>query len=300
MRALLLALCLATPAMSETIPVTPSTIKAALAKAKPGDALVLSDGDYGQVETPRKTFAPPLRFEAAKARVRYLRVFNSDGIEWRGGSFSSPREQSWAVHIDGSRNVTIAGIHATGAKIGINVMRSTDVDVLGNRLEGLRSDGINIAMSQRVRVIGNQCLNFDPILPIYDAKGKLLKDGDHPDCVQAWSRKAYPLTADILIAGNYGDGLMQGVWFEDYGDGGYDRVTVRDNDFRLGMFNGVVIKGGRDVTITGNRVRGIPGAVLLAYPHPVVKPWIKADGERITMCGNVESDPNAAAAKACW
>lgn len=277
---------------SEGTLATPETLAAILGAARSGDTIVLAPGDYGPVALPRVSYSPALRIDASRARLSEVVIFRTGGVEWTGGTLKGDREQTWSVRIDTAERVRISGMSLSGAKVGIGVSRSSDVEVSGNRFDGIRHDGVNIAMSQRVQVLRNMCINFDPVLPIYDPTGKLITDGDHPDCVQGWSRVGYPLTSDILIEDNVGVGTMQGVFFEDYGDGGYDRVTVRGNDFTLGMFQGININNGRDTVITGNRVRPVPGSRLLAYPYPAIRPWIRAVGERLTMCGNqAESYP---------
>lgn len=271
---------------SGSIVATPATLGAILSAAKSGDSIVLAAGNYGAVTLPRVRYSPAIRIDASRARLSGITMVQTGGVEWSGGTLSADREQYWGVLIDYAERVRISGMTVGGAKTGVAVSRSTDVEVAGNRFDGIRSDGVNIAMSQRVKVLDNLCLNFLPVLPVYDAQGKLLVDGDHPDCIQGWSRKGYPLTADVLISGNVAVGYMQGVWFEDQGDGGYDRVVVRDNDLTLAAFQGINILNGRHTVVTGNRVRAVPGSRLLAYPFPLIRPWIRASGERVTLCGN--------------
>lgn len=275
-----------------TTTATPATLSAVLNSAIAGDRIVLAPGSYGAVAMPRTVFKPAISIDASRAKLSHLKVFLSGGINWAGGTIDAPRTQDTAVWIDNATDVEVAGMTMRGPRVGIGVSRSTDVEVRDNRFDGIRSDGVNIAMSQRVRVTGNLCLNFNPVLPVYDPRGRLITDGDHPDCVQGWSRRGYPLTADVTIQDNVAIGLMQGVWFEDYGDGGYDRIIVQRNDFTLAMFQGINVNNGRGTIITGNRVRAVPGARLLAFPFPLIRPWIKASGQRITLCGNqAESYP---------
>lgn len=270
----------------------PGNLAQVLATARSGDRIVLAPGRYGEVTIPRRTYKPAITIDAGQARLSGLTIFQAAGVNWNGGQLEGPRSQTWGLRIDFADHVAVTGMTLTGPRIGLLVSRSTDVDVLNNRFDGVRSDGVNIAMSQRVRIIGNQCVNFDPILPIYDLLGHLLLDGDHPDCIQGWSRVGYPVTANVTIANNTASGVMQGVWFEDYGDGGYDGIVVRGNDFTLGMFQGINIRNGRGTVIINNHVRPVPGSRLPAFPFPLIRPWIRSSGERITMCGNyAESYP---------
>lgn len=274
------------PIPSGAIVATPATVASVLAAARGGDLIVLAAGDYDTITLPRVKFSTTVRIDASRARLSEVVIYEAGGIDWTGGRLVGEREQWWGVRVDFAERVRISGMTLSGAKTGIGVSRSTDVEVADNRFDGIRSDGVNIAMSQRVKILRNLCVNFDPVPTIYNAAGKVVTDGDHPDCVQGWSRIGYPLTADVTIEDNIANGLMQGVWFEDYGDGGYDRIIVRGNNLTLGMFQGINILNGRDVVITSNRVRPVPGSRLPAHPHPVIRPWIRASGEKITLCGN--------------
>jgi hypothetical protein len=100
---------------------------------------------------------------------------------------------------------------------------------VGNRFDGCRSDGLDIAQSQRVLVLANQAVNFQPKRKTYSADGKLLKDADHSDGFQFWSVKGSPPTADLTFIGNYAEGEIQGISGFNPGSGGYDRITMRWN-----------------------------------------------------------------------
>lgn len=279
---------------------TPATLPATLKRAQPGDTVTLATGDYGAVAIRDMTFTPSLRIEASAARLGALTLRNAKGIEWAGGAISGPPSQYFGVQMALSARVRLVGMTISGPRVGISLTSSTDIDVIGNRLEGLRSDGINLAMVQRVNVIGNQCYDFRPIQPIYDAAGKLVKDGDHADCIQGWSRLGSPPTSDLMITGNVAVGQMQGITFFDPGQGGYDRITIRGNDLNLGLWHGIAVYEGRGIVITGNRVRTTPGAKTTAGRIQPITAWITAPGSTGTICGNVvDALPKGMGTEAC-
>jgi nitrous oxidase accessory protein NosD len=236
---------------------------------------------------PRGDYWPAIEVDARAATFTSVIVRSTAGINIRGGIVKGEGGGS-AVMIDTAKRILVSGMVVSGARVGITATKSTDVEITGNRLDGVRSDGINLAMVQRVHVAGNQCINFHPVLDIFDAAGKLVKGGDHPDCIQGWSRLGYPPTSDILIEGNTSYGVTQGIWFGDPGQGGYDRITIRNNDLTLGYFQGIAVHEGRGTVIQNNRVMPVPGARLLGGNRGPVRPWIVTPGSNdASACGNV-------------
>jgi len=272
---------------------TPDNIHEVLDQARPGQRIVLNPGNYGALLIAHRDFKPRLEIDASKAVFKSLIIRQSSGINLNGGEIAgSPTDNGSGVLIDFAHDVTVSGMHIGGPRIGLTVSRSQGVDVLNNDFDGTRSDGVNIAMSQRVRIEGNLCHNFKPIHPIFDQLGKILHDGDHPDCIQGWSRAEYPPTADITIIGNTGEGLfMQGISFFDPGQGGYDRIIVRNNKMSIGLFNGVVLMEARNSEVTNNIVRTLPGARMLGFPFRPVTAWVKVTGSRNRVCGNTVDLP---------
>jgi nitrous oxidase accessory protein NosD len=224
----------------------------------------------------------------------------SYGIDWVGGVVIGPRLTSFAVSIVDSRQISVTGVNISGPKVGVAITRSSDIDVVGNTFDGVRSDGVNIAMSRRVRITGNACLNFKPIRAIYSSDGRLLVDGDHSDCIQGWSRRGQRPTSDITISDNVAEGEMQGISFFDSGEGGYDRIVIRNNDLNLSYWNGIVIYEGRGSIVTGNRVRTIAGARARNWPFQSIRTWIYVTGTRNHVCGNfVEAIPDGEGTRPC-
>jgi hypothetical protein len=270
----------------------PDTLQEKLLTAHGGTHIVLAPGQYGNVTFPRKTFAPALTIDAAQAQFTGILMRGVGGVTVAGGTLIGPREQTTGFAVDGSNHIAIRGMRISGPRIGIGVSRSQDILLEHNIFDGARSDGINVAGVQRVKILYNECRNFDPIRAQYDAAGKLVRDGDHPDCIQGWSIPGQPPTSDVTIIGNSGRGLMQGIWFGNGGQGGLDRMLVRDNRFELEAFNGIVLTEARDSEISGNTVRTIPGAKMANYPFKPIFTWIKAPrGERVLVCGNTIQEP---------
>ena len=270
---------------------TPATLDAILFTARGGEQIVLAPGQYGDVTLPAKDYASQVSIDASQAEFTSL-IFRRVGrLAMNGGTVNGPREQTHAVLVDGSHDVAIRNMRLSGSRVGIGVSRSHDIALEHNVFDGLRSDGINIDSAQKVLIADNVCKNFDPIPASYDAAGKLIKDGDHPDCIQGWSLPGRPPTSDVTISGNSGTGFMQGIFFSRARSGGFDRIIIRNNTFDLSIFNGIMLTEARDSEVTDNVVRTIRGSVMPSYPHHPITAWIRVTGERNRVCGNKADNP---------
>ena len=172
--------------------------------------------------------------------------------------------------------------------------KSSAVTLSNNKLTGLISDGIDIAQSRLVTVKNNSCRDFAPTATQFDENGKRTIVGDHPDCIQAWSRPASPPVADIVIENNSMEGTMQGIFFGNHvrngvDDGGFDRIVIRNNVVRVTHSNGIRISDGRDSIVTGNRVSTFPGPLNPRSGRPN-RSIINVAGERNLVCGNTIAD----------
>lgn len=266
---------------------TPSTLPAQLRAARGGDTIMLREGRYGAVSIRNLRFNTAIRIDARNATVSAVTIRNSAGVDWLGGTLIGPRSQSFGVAIVDARDISVTGMRITGPRIGLSMARSTDIDVTGNSFDGVRSDGVNIAASQRVRITGNVCINFRPIRAIYASDGRLLVDGDHADCIQGWSLRGNRPTSDLTITDNVAEGEMQGITFFNPGEGGYDRITIRNNDMNLSYWHGIAVMEGRNTLVTENRVRTIPGARAQNWPFQLIRAWIYTTGRNNRVCGNV-------------
>jgi hypothetical protein len=291
-------------AMSSGEPVPPALLAKVLAKAKGGDTIVLAAGDFGAVTIAPRTYTPAIRIDARQARFTGLVLRRVEGVEIVGGIVRSPEEQQFSVTVDFANNIRLGSMAIGGGRIGVAISRSQNIAVVDNDFAGTRSDGVNVAMSQHVRIERNACRDFKPIQAVYAADGKLIRDGDHPDCVQAWSAPGYPPTSDLTVVGNKATGFMQGIFVFNPAGGAenrpMERIVVKDNVLTLSAFNGIVLKNVHDSDVRGNVVNSVKGSVLQAYPYPPIKAWIRVTGTNNRVCGNVVgSDKRGEGTKRC-
>ncbi len=262
-----------------------------IATARGGETIVLPSGMTGVLTIRRKNFTPAITIDAGAATLTGIVLNQVDGVTIKGGTVIGPGGRSYGISIRSSANIRIVDMQITGAHRGVVVNESHDIELSGLNLVGLISDGINIALSRRVLVKRNRCHDFRPNIATYDANGKRIRDGDHPDCIQAWSRPTAPPVSDITVVDNDIDGTMQGIFFGNHvrdgvDDGGFDRIVIKDNIVRVSYPHGITLTDVRGATITGNRISTVPGAVQPNYPHRPVVARMNFRGSGIVACGN--------------
>lgn len=300
------AVACASGAQAATRYATPATLAFTLSQAQPGDVVKLAAGTYSDVVLPVRNNATAITIDASAATVRSLMIRGTSGWVWKGGRIVSPLPPAvWRnVMIDNARRIEVTGTTLTGGHTGVLVTRgSSDIMLRNNNATGLQSDGFNIATATRVSLIGNTCQNFNPIPPVYDASGKLLKDGTHPDCIMMWSEKDQVPTSDITIIGNRAIGKMQGIshfWHAALGRDKVYRVRAYNNVVDVTYWHGIMLDDTPGSDVRNNRVSSAAGARMLNYPYAPIRTWLKASGDGETACDNVVEDyPTAEPTVAC-
>ena len=268
-----------------------TAIERKIANARGGDNIILPADVAGVIEIRGGVYQPAIIIDASAATLTGIVINKADGIIIKGGSIVGPGGRSYGVSIRSSRNVRVENMLITGAHRGVVVNESQDIALVGLNLTGLISDGINVALSQRVLVERNRCRSFRPNIATYDESGKRIKDGDHPDCIQAWSRPTAVPTADIRIIGNDIEGAMQGIFLGNHirngvDDGGFDRVTIRDNRIQVSYPNALVLSNVRGANVTKNVITTVAGATLPNRPNRAVQATMRLSGSDINACSN--------------
>lgn len=294
---------------------TPETLQQVLADAKGGDTIMLAPGEYPNVGFGRREFQPRLVIDARAAKLSGWWIRGATGVEFRGGEYRLPpmvvsprngrKDYGRSLRIDGSRDIVIRdarfiGPAATGEETlpfgegyGIFMVGGSNIEITGNALAGyksgivltrvdgfqlrentfteMRSDGMQIAESRNGLLERNTC------------GGTRIREGEHPDCIQMWSRPTSLPTADMIIRGNRISGGTQGIGMFNHvrngvDDGGFDRILIEDNEIEVGFPNAISLKSGRNSIVRNNRVRTFKDAKFRASINT---------GPGVTRCGNV-------------
>jgi parallel beta-helix repeat protein len=302
-------------AAASTRQATPQTLPAVLAAARPGDTIELAPGQYANLALVNRRFAPVLTIDARRARIVGAAFKAIDGVTLQGGTYFLPAPRPHprsgapaygsAVRMDGVQNIKIVdaefigpahvegplrtpfgegyGVRVLGVKglevtksrfrgfrAGIAIKSADGFRLADNTFSDMRSDGMDAAESRHGLIEGNEC------------KETRVRDGEHPDCIQLWSRPTSPPTADIVIRRNRIEGGTQGIGLFNHvrkgvDDGGFDRILIEDNEISVSRANGIALYAARDSVVRNNKVRTLRDAKYIAK--------IKLVGD-VKRCGN--------------
>lgn len=265
----------------------------------PGETVVLPEGDHPHVRIINEKFDPPVTIDASNSKIKGITLRNVSGITIKGGKVVAPEGKhpsnsvrGYGISIRGSRNIALRDLQVSDAVRGVVLGTSEGVKIQKVKFHDLRSDGLNIALSRKVLVEDVECSDFSPIPKQYDASGKMIKDGDHADCVQAWSRPTQPPVSDVVVRRVTARGDMQGIFFGNHirkgvDDGGYDRILIEDNDIKVQSPHGITLSYARDSIVRNNLVDTMPGGKHQVTNIRVSRP------ENTVSCGNSIKGPAA-------
>ncbi len=288
-------LMLASQAYAATLPANSANLDAVLRAAGPGDTVLLAPGDYGTVTIKDRHWKRPIILDAHAAVFSQILIDNAGGIELRGGKIIGVGALSHGITLSQASSIAIEGMNISKVHAGIVVSISSKISIIGNILENLTSDGIDISSSSSIIVTSNICRGFFPRAATYDNFGRIEKDGDHPDCIQAWSRRELAPTSDLTITNNSSSGNMQGISLFNHvrhgvDDGGFDRVKILNNEIVTSAPNAISLYQGRNSLVAGNRVSSIPGSVIGVSGKRVKANINVFGGRENVVCGNVILD----------
>lgn len=154
-----------------------------------------------------------------------------------------------AVLVRNSRNVTISGLRIEGYRNGIALRDSSQLEVSGNSIRRMQTDGVRASGVQDLRIVRNVIASFSPAPP------------DHPDGIQLWARNPAQASQRILIEQNLilrGTGTpIQGIFLRAAANAPFRNVTIRDNLIVGQRWNGIGVMGADGVEVTGNTVSGL-------------------------------------------
>ena len=137
---------------------------------------------------------PHLRpFEVSSSENIIIRSSIFDGDVARDSdSYSNGFGNAYGLSINESQNIFILGNKISGFLRGIVINNSKNIKIERNELEGMRSDGMNLAQVEGAEIIENY---------IHDFK---VSNGsrDHGDMIQVWTNGTSSPTSDIRIENN--------------------------------------------------------------------------------------------------
>lgn len=295
---------------------TCAALAAAIATATPGAVLTLAPGSQCEnIAIQRREWAKPITIIAEGATVDHLRIADSRGIIWRGGTvtrvagFNLSGAPSNGVHVSRSANLQFRDMTITKAGRAFVMGRSNGVVIENVTVRDVRAECFMIASSRNVVVRNNRCSGLSPIprrctiaaaAPMNgqpapppevrlgtsrracaEAGGQWV-DGDHADAVQLFgSPEGFPLE-DILVEGNHTVGPVQCYgMFKQKKDVG-SRIIIRNNYCETDHRWAVLIEDCTDCEATGNVARRYNNT-----PNRTLMQAINSTGR---FCGNDNPD----------
>lgn len=256
----------------------------ALKVAQDGDVIRLAAGTYTGVSISNINISGGVTITSAdpahEAQIVGMGVSNSSGLTFQGlelvstgdtkatpftvvgshdihfdqlyvhGSLDhNPANDPAGILVRGSVNVSITNSTFEQLYWGVAHVDDSHLTVSGNTFHDIRMDGVRGGGSSYVTISGNSFSDFHP------------NPGDHGDAIQFWTTGTTASAHDIVITNNQihrGSGeVMQGIFMRDeLKTLPYQHVTISGNLISGGMYNGIYLTHGQDVTVTNNIVQG--------------------------------------------
>ncbi len=265
-----------------------------IANARDGTRITLAPGEYGRLVIRGRQFAQPIIIQGpagpARARFDVVRVVDSRGVRLDGIEVAMPQPAADGayVRIQGSQSITLANAYVHGSLdgdprndgLGVHLADSTDVTVsggdleqlqvgvmikgvqgarvIGNRIHGIRTDGVISAAAETLEISGNYITDFTP------------NPADHADGIQLHNRGVDRGTTSVVIADNVimqGKGAgVQGIWISDGDVFPHRDLTITNNLVYInGMYNGIGLNHVQGARVTNNTVVSDPGDAMQAW-----------------------------------
>jgi polygalacturonase len=229
-------------------------------------SVVSGPANGGNLVLKDQHFAPAVTISGG--RYSSVRIIDSSGIKFDRVTFAATNDSGKQplVYLQNSSNVTITnsklignnqvnGINLrtvgrftlenselTNLLNGLRGVNVKDVKVLANRFSDISIDGVGLGGASRVEISQNTFNSHDT-----------LRAG-HPDAIQFWDTREVA-SSDIKIRQNSINVQAQGIFVKSEGHGGFDRVSILENDVQTAYANAIILRGARDSRVEGNSVR---------------------------------------------
>ena len=301
-----------------------SELKSALAAATGGDAVLLAAGDYGKLDLKGSQYASNvtiksadqgsmasfseayldhtsnITFDSIKFDYNYtagdrsfaskFRVENSSDITFTGSVFEGDTANGAgtgkALVVRGSTNVDVIDteFHTWWKAMGFTT--SDNINILGNDVHTIRSDGINLGRVQNVLLEHNYIHDF----------GGLAGSKDHRDMIQI-QRSSGDGSSNITIRDNVMDmgagDYTQGIWAG--GDKAnssdptnwHTNIVVEGNVMYNAHTNGIAIHMTDGLVIKENTLLAVPRAITGGITIPKI--IVSSDSANVTVEQNIAS-----------
>lgn len=246
-------------------------------KGDPKNPLVLTGGSVTLVDPNTAIFQPVISIESSTGIT--LDNVEAKGIGAKGAQYG------YGIKIARSSDITVQKCRLNNIGVGMIFDRSRNLTIADNDLTFIRSDGIDIAGCDNVKVLRNLIRDFSPA-------GKPDGTGDHPDGIQGWTNGQTVGNTNIILADNCivsdVDGRMQGIFFGDEVADGVDHgdIMVIGNLICISLWQGITFAPSTTgLLVESNRILNVAGGPDV--PGGPVTPWFNLPAGVTLSGGNV-------------
>ncbi len=275
-------------------------LNTAVKNVKSGDTILLASGaKFTQLLFDNKLMASTVTIKSESATnpatIGYVTAKGSSNVVFQnlniGRAMTPGVDQDWTnmALVQGSKNVTFDSIKffSTGSDsnylgrgvfnrdssnivvknsdfshlaVGMQSMSVSNITVQGNKFHDLRIDGAEFTAIKGALVDSNYFTDFTSKIDF------------HPDAIQFWTAGTKQASTDVVISNNVilpgkGNG-SQGIFVQDEVGGiPYERITIKNNLLldAGNLYNGITVRGGKDITIEGNTTLSPTGDAKYFY-----------------------------------
>ncbi|WP_025899917.1 right-handed parallel beta-helix repeat-containing protein [Sneathiella glossodoripedis] len=179
-----------------------------------------------------------------------VRVDGSSAISFEGSTFAGGpgmmNEGLFGLYVNHSSGVTVHSSEFTNTERGAMFSESDNLDIRGNYVHDLQSDGFDFSGVQNVVIDGN---NFESFYPV---------EGDHADFIQFWLVGSDEGTENIQISNNFmaqGAGLpVQGIFITGSDTLANTNFSIENNVINQSAYHGITVMGVDGLELNNNTV----------------------------------------------
>ena len=183
-------------------------------------------------------------------------VFDGDIAEGVG-AWADGYGTGYGLLVTGGQNIEVSGSEFYNWVRGAVFNKVQGIEVLGNDIHDIRSDGLDFAQVKDVLIESNHLHDFTATA---SSGGK----GDHLDMIQFWTSGTTAPSENIVIRGNLLDSaagsatqsiFMRNELVDSYGKGEdfyYRNVLIEENVIRNATLHGITVGEAEGVTVRNN------------------------------------------------
>lgn len=182
---------------------------------------------------------------------RYVvRVAGSTDVDFSASVFSGgegmQNSDLIGLFVDNSNKVDVTGSEFTNTARGAIFSNSNELNVEGNNIHNIQSDGFNFVGVTDVLIDKNTFGDFYP------------KEGDHADYIQFWLSGAKQGSENVTISNNFmaqsGGGRVQGIFITNTDEFTNTNFVIENNAVYQSGYHGISVSGVEGLIIQDNSV----------------------------------------------